>query len=117
MSGSLSAQAPYAIVLDSGDLRRPVAAVNDLVNHWGLHGELQPADVDAITERLAPTVTVRHTLADDVAEVRARQRPLWRPIHSKDFCASRVSVCGSPGSGCPHSVRTTHRSTVDVTPN
>ena len=31
MSGSLSAQAPDAIVLDRKDLRRPVAAINDLV--------------------------------------------------------------------------------------
>jgi hypothetical protein len=102
MSGSLSAQAPDAIVLDSSDLRRPVAAVNDLVNHWGLHGKLQPADVDAITERLAPTLTVHHTLADDVAEVRARQLTLTeaqRRAVSGLRRARRVIIYGGAGTG------------------
>ena len=102
MSGSLSVQAPDAIVLDRQDLRRPVAAVNDLVNHWGLHGKLAAEHIDAITERLAPTVTVRHTLADDVAEVRARQLTLTeaqRRAVSGLRRARRVIVYGGAGTG------------------
>jgi len=73
VTGDLTAAAPDEIVLDHRDLNRPVAAVNDLVNRWGLHGSIPDEHVEEITSLLAPTVTIRHTLADDVAEVHARQ--------------------------------------------
>ena len=73
VEGDLTAAAPDEIVLDRRDLSRPVVAVNDLVNRWGLHGSIPGEYVEEITRLLAPTVTIRHTLADDVAEVHARQ--------------------------------------------
>ena len=76
VSGDLTAAAPDEIVLDRNDLSKPIVAINDLVNRWGLHGTIPDEFVEAITKHLAPTVTIRHTLADDVADVHARQLAL-----------------------------------------
>jgi hypothetical protein len=102
VSGELSAAAPDEIVLDRNDLTRPVVAINDLVNRWKLHGTITDEFIEAITKRLAPTVTVRHTLADDVADVHARQLALTetqRLALAGLRRARRVIVYGGAGTG------------------
>lgn len=102
VSGDLTAAAPEEIVLDRTDLTRPVVAINDLVNRWNLHGSVADEFVEAITKKLAPTLTVRHTLADDVADVHARQFALTETQrHALDGLrrARRVIVYGGAGTG------------------
>ncbi|MEA2010535.1 MAG: NERD domain-containing protein [Actinomycetota bacterium] len=102
VSGDISAAAPDEIVLDRSDLAKPVIAINDLVNRWKLHGAIPDEFVEAITKRLAPTVTIRHTLADDVAEVHARQLALTetqRLALAGLRRARRVIVYGGAGTG------------------
>jgi hypothetical protein len=102
VSGDLTAAAPDEIVLDRNDLRKPVVAINDLVNRWKLHGSIPEEFVDAITSRLAPTLTVRHTLADDIAEVHARQLALTETQRlALDGLrrVRRVIVYGGAGTG------------------
>jgi hypothetical protein len=102
VSGDLTAAAPDEIVLDRNDLNKPVVAINDLVNRWGLHGTIPDAFVEAITRQLAPTVTIRHTLADDVADVHARQLALTetqRLALAGLRRARRVIVYGGAGTG------------------
>jgi hypothetical protein len=102
VSGDLSAQAPDALVLDRTDLQRPAAAINDVVNHWNLHKAIDEQSIEAITDRLAPTVTIRHTLADDIAEVQARQVELTemqRRALAGLSRARRVLVYGGAGTG------------------
>ena len=102
VSGDLTAAAPDEIVLDRNDLTRPLAAINDLVNRWKLHGMIPDEFIEAITKQLAPTVTIRHTLADDIAEVHARQLAL---TETQRFAldglrrARRVIVYGGAGTG------------------
>jgi hypothetical protein len=101
-SGDLSAEAPDVLVLDSTDLKRPGAAINDLVNHWNLHKVIDDASIEAITQRLAPTITIRHTLADDVADVEARQvhlTEMQRRAVAGLARARRVLVFGGAGTG------------------
>jgi len=102
VSGDLTAAAPDEIVLDRHDLNKPVVAINDLVNRWGLHGTIPNEFVEAITKQLAPTVTIRHTLADDVADVHARQLALTetqRLALAGLRRARRVIVYGAAGTG------------------
>ncbi len=102
VSGDLTAAAPDEIVLDRNDLNKPVVAINDLVNRWGLHGTIPDEFVEAITKQLAPTVTIRHTLADDVADVHARQLALTetqRHALAGLRRARRVIVYGGAGTG------------------
>jgi hypothetical protein len=102
VSGDLSAEAPDALVLDRVDLNRPSAAINDVVNHWNLQVPIDEQSIEAITDRLAPTVTIRHTLADDVAEVEARQVELTetqRRALAGLGRARRVIVYGGAGTG------------------
>ncbi|MEN8238921.1 MAG: NERD domain-containing protein [Actinomycetota bacterium] len=102
VSGDLSAEAPDALVLDRTDLIRTAAAINDVVNHWNLHKAIDEQSIEAITDRLAPTVTIRHTLADDVAEVKARQVALTemqRRALAGLTRARRVLVYGGAGTG------------------
>ncbi len=102
VSGDLTAAAPDEIVLDRNDLNKPVVAINDLVNRWGLHGTIPDEFVEAITRQLAPTVTIRHTLADDVADVHARQLALTetqRHALAGLRRARRVIVYGGAGTG------------------
>ena len=94
VSGELSAAAPDEIVLDDSDLRNPVVAINDLVNRWKLHGTIPDEFIEAITKRLAPAVTIRHTLADGVADVHARQLALAGLRRAR-----RVIVYGGAGTG------------------
>ncbi len=100
--GNLTAAAPDELILDRNDLRRPVAAINDVVNRWGLHKKIDDDALAAITQRLAPTVTIRHTLADDVAEVKARQIELTetqRLALAGLARMRRVIVYGGAGTG------------------
>ncbi len=102
VSGDLSAGAPEALILDRRDLDRPAAAINDVVNHWNLHRTIDEQSLEAITDKLAPTVTIRHTLADDVAEVKARQVELTetqRRALAGLSRARRVLVYGGAGTG------------------
>ena len=102
VSGDLTAAAPDEIVLDHNDLSKPIVAINDLVNRWGLHGTIPDEFVEAITKHLAPTVTIRHTLADDVADVHARQLALTetqRLALAGLRRARRVIVYGGAGTG------------------
>ncbi len=102
VDGNLSAAAPDELILDRTDLRRPVAAVNDVVNRWGLHKTIGEDALEAITQHLAPTVTIRHTLADDVAEVKARQIELTetqRLALAGLARMRRVLVYGGAGTG------------------
>ena len=102
VDGDLSAEAPDELILDRSDLQRVTAAINDVVNHWGLHRHIDDASFEAITDRLAPTVTIRHTLADTVAEVEARQVELTemqRRAVAGLKRARRVLVLGGAGSG------------------
>lgn len=102
VDGPLGAAAPEAIVLDRDDLREPIAAIDSIVDHWELHGSLPTAVVAEITDRLAPTVTIRHTLADDIADVRARQLALTesqRHALAGLRRARRVIVYGGAGTG------------------
>jgi len=102
VSGDLSAQAPDALVLDRTDLSRAPSAINDVVNHWNLHQAIDEQSIEAITDRLAPTVTIRYTLADDVAEVEARQVELTemqRRALAGLSRARRVLVYGGAGTG------------------
>ncbi len=102
VDGNLSAAAPDELILDRNDLRRPVAAINDVVNRWGLHKRIDDDTLEAITQRLAPTVTIRHTLADDVAEVKARQIELTETQRLALAGLSRmrrVLVFGGAGTG------------------
>jgi hypothetical protein len=102
VSGDLSAEAPDALVLDRKDLNRPIAAINDVVNHWNLHQRIDEQSIEAITDKLAPTVTIRHTLADDVADVEARQVELTemqRRALAGLSRARRVLVYGGAGTG------------------
>jgi hypothetical protein len=102
VSGDLSAEAPDALVLDRTDLNRSAAAINDVVNHWNLHTSIDEQSLEAITARLAPTVTIRHTLADDVADVEARQVELTerqRRALAGLSRARRVLVYGGAGTG------------------
>ena len=101
-SGDLSAEAPDALVLDRTDLERPAAAINEVVNHWNLHKTIDEQSIEAITDRLAPTVTIRHTLADHVAEVEARLVELTetqRRALAGLSRARRVLVYGGAGTG------------------
>jgi len=102
VSGDLSAQAPDALVLDRTDMNRTPAAINDVVNHWNMHQMIDEQSIEAITDRLAPTVTIRYTLADDVAEVEARQVDLTemqRRALAGLSRARRVLVYGGAGTG------------------
>ncbi len=102
VTGDLSAAAPDELILDRNDLARPTAAINDVVNRWDLHSRLPDTAVDAIARRLAPTITVRHTLADDVADVSARQVELTetqRRALAGLIRARRVLVYGGAGTG------------------
>jgi hypothetical protein len=101
-SGDLSAEAPDVLVLDRTDLKRPGAAINDVVNHWNLHKAIDDASIEAITQRLAPTIMIRHTLADDVADVEARQvhlTEMQRRAVAGLVRARRVLVFGGAGTG------------------
>ena len=102
VDGDLSAAAPDELILDRTDLRRPAAAINDVVNRWGLHKRIDDDALEAITQRLAPTITIRHTLADDVAEVKARQIDLTETQRLALAGLSRmrrVLVFGGAGTG------------------
>jgi hypothetical protein len=102
VSGDLSPEAPDVLVLDRIDLNRPSAAINDVVNHWNLQDPIDEQSIEAITDRLAPTVTIRHTLADDVADVEARQVELTemqRRALAGLGRARRVIVYGGAGTG------------------
>ena len=102
VDGNLTAAAPDELILDRNDLGRPIAAVNDIVNRWGLHKKIDDDALAAITQRLAPTVTIRHTLADDVAEVKARQIELTetqRLALAGLARMRRVLVFGGAGTG------------------
>ena len=102
VSGDLSAEAPDALVLDRIDLKHAAAAINDVANHWNLHQSIDEQSIEAITDRLAPTVTIRYTLADDVAEVEARQVELTemqRRALAGLSRARRVLVYGGAGTG------------------
>lgn len=102
VDGDLTAAAPDELLLDRKDLRRPIEAVNDIVNRWNLHQPIENVPLEAITHHLAPTVFIRHTLADDVAEVHARQIELTetqRLALSGLSRARRVLVYGGAGTG------------------
>ncbi len=102
VSGDLTAAAPDELLLDRGDLSRPVAAINDVVNRWGIHKAIPDEALDQITSRLAPTITVRHTLADDIQDVHARQVELTetqRRALDGLKRARRVLVYGGAGTG------------------
>ncbi len=101
-TGDLTAAAPDDLVLDRTDLERPAAAVNDIVNRWNLHKAIPAQQVAAIVSRLAPTVTVRHTLADDVAAIEASQLVLTgaqRAALDGLRRERRVIVYGGAGTG------------------
>ena len=68
---NLGPEAPPEILLSHTDLADPAAAVAGIVDEFDLHPERR-IDLDPIVEALAPTVEVRHVLADDLAAVRAR---------------------------------------------
>ncbi len=102
VDGDLTAAAPDELLLDRTDLGRPAAAINDVVNRWGLHKAIGDDALEAITQRLAPTVTIRHTLADDVVEVEARQIELTETQRLALAGLSRmrrVLVFGGAGTG------------------
>lgn len=102
VSGDLSAAAPDELVLDKADLERPEAAVNDIVNRWGLHKAIPTETVAAIVNRLAPTVTIRHTLADEIESIHARQLSLTdaqRQALDGLKRSRRVIVYGGAGTG------------------
>jgi hypothetical protein len=102
VGGDLTAAAPDELLLDRRDLRRPIEAINDIVNRWNLHRPLDEEALEAITQHLAPTVFIRHTLADDVAEVHARQVELTetqRLALAGLGRVRRVLVFGGAGTG------------------
>ena len=102
LSGDLSAAAPDELLLDRDDLGSPAAAVNEIVNRWNLHRRIDDDSLTAVTDRLAPTITVRHTLADDIADIHARQVELTatqRRALDGLKRARRVLVYGGAGTG------------------
>ena len=93
---------PDVLVLDRRDLGDAAAAIDRIVAHWRLETRLDESTVEAIGERLAPTVEIRHVLADDVAEIRARQVVLTeeqRRALDGLRRARRVIVYGGAGTG------------------
>jgi len=98
----LGPAAPAELILDRNDLRNPDAAVGKICERWKLDGGLDRGQVEAITARLAPTVEVRHTLADDVDDIESRIVELTR-TQQRAFAglrtARRVIVYGGAGTG------------------
>jgi len=100
--GGLGAAAPDELVLDHDDLTDPVAAIEAVADHWELSTRLDAGAMSAIADKLAPTLTVRHVLADDVADVRARQLVLTetqRRAVAGLRRSRRVVVYGGAGTG------------------
>lgn len=60
----LGPAAPTEIVIDGRGLSNIEASIARVVNHWRQEAKLSSQDVAAITKALAPTVSVRRTLAD-----------------------------------------------------
>ncbi len=101
--GNLGPGAPAELTLVAADLEDPAAALGRIVGHARLDGAGLDADqVEAMVALLAPTTEVRRTLADDVADARARLIHLTdEQMRFLDFCRRqrRALITGGAGTG------------------
>ena len=98
----LGPNAPQELVLMADDLADIDGAVASVIGHWKIKGTLGMARTDAVVEALAPTVSVRRTVADEAKDALAELLRLtdgqiavldaFRRNH-------RVTVLGGAGTG------------------
>ncbi|BAZ92557.1 superfamily I DNA/RNA helicases [Thiohalobacter thiocyanaticus] len=65
---SIGTYGPLEIVWSKNDLDYPAEMVQRLLNHWKENAHIAPATMKKIRQLLAPTVTVKRRLKDDVTD-------------------------------------------------
>lgn len=93
---------PRDIVIDADDLLEPIKAIERVIDHWGQATQVLQEDIEEITRRLAPTVTVRKRLGTALRAVGAelfdlteQQKAAFRITRRQ----RRAAVSGGPGTG------------------
>lgn len=69
VSHSLGTFGPREIILDRSDLTNCNQALKRIVNHWNQKSRLTSSLVRSLTQTFAPTLTIRRTLRDELADV------------------------------------------------
>jgi hypothetical protein len=72
IANDLGPEGPRAIVWDRDDLLDVVQATERLASHWRLDSALDPSEIKAIRDLIAPTIIIRPLLRELVEDVRAR---------------------------------------------
>ncbi len=93
---------PRDIILDHEDLLDPNAAIVRVLEHWKQNARLTTDDVDTVTSRLAPTVTVRTRLRDaivDSNEVLIQLTERQIQTFGQLRLVRRAAVLGGAGTG------------------
>ncbi len=102
VAGALSPEAPREIIIDAADLAHPVRAVERVANHWRGITSFDPTQFKALRAALAPTVTIRTRLRNQLDAVGDRLIDLTRQqtqVLSFLRFHPRAVVLGGPGTG------------------
>jgi hypothetical protein len=102
VDGHIGLYGPRELIIDRNDLRHPLVAVERLCRHWKLDARLAQANVRAITNDLAPTVSIRTRLRDILREsedtllqLTSQQIAVFRQLRRM----RRLEVLGGAGTG------------------
>jgi hypothetical protein len=99
---SLGPYAPRQIIWDNKDIRDVSGAIDTTLKHWGARATLTSSEVESLTSRLAPTVSIRVRLTDHIARsgetlVALTRRQIWAFSQLKSV--RRAVVLGGAGTG------------------
>lgn len=68
VESGVSMNGPRELILDREDLSDPTRSLQRLANHWKVSHAFTTSKVKEVIELLAPTVTIRRTLNDDIQD-------------------------------------------------
>jgi hypothetical protein len=100
--GDIGTYGPRDIVIDASDLPAPATALDRIVTHWQAKASLSSSECQSITSLLAPTVTVRSRLKNELASVDAKLIELTQQqVQTLQMLrrVRRAAIVGGPGTG------------------